>query len=293
MKTTLADEPRATLPRLIADVDSIRQVVRSAQTAGKRVGFVPTMGALHAGHLSLMDAARAECDLAVASIFVNPSQFGPQEDLSRYPRDLDGDLTLLADHGCNLVFAPTVDEMYPPNFATTVDVGALGRELEGKFRPGHFAGVATVVLKLFGIVPADVAFFGRKDYQQSLVIRQLVVDLNLPVEIRVCPTVREPDGLAMSSRNAYLSPDERRRALGLSQSLQLAERLVNQGEHDVETIRRDMLEQLSSVGVDDVQYIAFVADDTVSAVRSVEGPTTVAIAAIVGATRLIDNLCIG
>jgi pantoate--beta-alanine ligase len=292
MKTTLSGEPHATLPRLIADVDSVREIVRAAQSAGKRVGFVPTMGALHAGHLSLMDAARAECDLAVASIFVNPTQFGPKEDLNRYPRDLDGDLAQLAGHGCDLVFAPSVDEMYPPGFATTVDVGSLGRELEGEIRPGHFAGVATVVLKLFGIVPADVAFFGRKDYQQSLVIRQLVADLNVPVEIRVCPTIREPDGLAMSSRNAYLSTDERRRALAISQSLRLAERLIGEGERDVETIRRGMLAHLHAAGVDDVQYIAFVADGTISPVRSVEGPTTVAIAAQVGATRLIDNLLI-
>ena len=183
----------------------------------------------HEGHLSLVDAARAECDLSVVSVFVNPTQFGPKEDLSRYPRDLDRDLALLGSRGCDLVFAPTVEEMYPAGYETSVDVGTLGRELEGEYRPDHFRGVATVVLKLFQIVPAEIAFFGRKDYQQSLVVRRMVDDLNVPIEIRVCPTVREADGLAMSSRNAYLSADERRRGLALSQSLQLAERLVREG----------------------------------------------------------------
>ena len=220
----------------------MREAVRAAQAAGKTVGFVPTMGALHEGHLSLVDAARAECDLTVVSIFVNPTQFGPKEDLSRYPRDLDGDLRLLGGRGCDLVFAPTVEEMYPAGFRHVGRRRALGRELEGEYRPDHFRGVATVVLKLFQIVPAERAFFGRKDYQQTLVVRQMVADLNVPIEIRVVPTVREPDGLAMSSRNAYLSADERRRALALSQSLRLAERLVREGVRDVATIRGKMLE---------------------------------------------------
>ncbi len=296
MKAQVASElstPRTKLPRVIAEADAVRAVVRAAQAAGKTVGFVPTMGALHEGHLSLVDAARADCDLAVVSIFVNPTQFGPKEDLSRYPRDLDQDLRLLGGRGCDLVFAPSVEEMYPAGYVTSVDVGPLGRELEGEYRPDHFCGVATVVLKLFQIAPADVAYFGRKDYQQSLVVRQMVSDLNVPIEIRVCPTVREPDGLAMSSRNAYLSADERRRALALSQSLQLAERLVGDGNRDVARVRHQMLEHIRTVGGVDVQYIAFVADGTVTPVTTIAGPTTVAIAAIVGKTRLIDNVRIG
>jgi pantoate--beta-alanine ligase len=286
------------VPRVIATAGTMREAVRAAQAAGKTVGFVPTMGALHEGHLSLVDASKSECDVAVVSIFVNPTQFGPQEDLSRYPRDLDRDLRLLGDRGCDLVFAPTAEEMYPDGFETSVDVGTLGRELEGAYRPDHFRGVATVVLKLFQIVPAEIAFFGRKDYQQSLVVRQMVDDLNVPVEIRVAPTVREADGLAMSSRNAYLSADERRRGLALSQSLRLAERLVNEGVRDVAVIRGKMQELIRDVGGVpvggiEVQYIAFVADGTVTAVTKVDAPTTVAIAAMVGKTRLIDNLRIG
>jgi pantoate--beta-alanine ligase len=281
--------PVTSVPRVFPTVDAVREAVRAAQAAGQSVGLVPTMGALHEGHLSLVDAARAECDLTVVSIFVNPTQFGPQEDLSRYPRNLDQDLRLLGGRGCDLVFAPSVDQMYPAGYDTSVDVGPLGRELEGEYRPDHFRGVATVVLKLFQIVPADVAYFGRKDYQQSLVVQRMAGDLNVPIEIRVCPTVREPDGLAMSSRNAYLSADERRQALAISQCLQLAERLAKDGERDVQCIRGKMLEHFRTAGVE-VQYIAFVADGTITPVASLDGPTTVAIAATVGKTRLIDNL---
>ena len=277
-------------PRAIADVDAMREFVRSAQRDGKTVGFVPTMGALHEGHLSLVDAARAECDLAVVSIFVNPTQFGPKEDLSRYPRDLERDLELLGSRGCEVVFAPTVEAMYPEGYITSVDVGPLGHELEGAYRPDHFRGVATVVLKLFQIVPADIAFFGRKDYQQTLVVNRMVADLNVPIEIRVCATVREADGLAMSSRNAYLSTDERRRGLALSQSLRLAERMVSEGVRDVEQIRGAMLKQIQAVGGIEVQYIAFVGEGSVQNVTKIDGPTTVAIAALVGKTRLIDNV---
>src|SRR5262245_34972538 len=181
MKTQVASKsssPDVRLPHVITTVAAMRQAVRAAQAAGKTVGFVPTMGALHEGHLSLVDAARAECDVAVTSIFVNPTQFGPKEDLSRYPRDLERDLRMLGERGCDLVFAPSVEEMYPAGYVTSVDVGPLGHELEGSFRLDHFAGVATVVLKLFQIVPADIAFFGRKDYQQTLVVRRMVTDLN-------------------------------------------------------------------------------------------------------------------
>ena len=280
-------------PRVFTRAEEIRRAVVGERRAGRTVGLVPTMGALHEGHLSLVDAARAECDVAVASIFVNPTQFGPAEDFRRYPRNLDSDLGLLGKRGCQLVFAPSVDEMYPAGHATSVDVGALGQALEGAFRPTHFRGVATVVLKLFQMIPADRAYFGQKDYQQTLVVRRVVEDLNVPIEIRVCPIVREPDGLAMSSRNAYLSGDERRRARILSQSLRLAEQLAADGQRDVVVIREEMMRLIEGVGGVDVQYIAFVADGSLTPVERVDGPTTVALAANVGSTRLIDNVLIG
>jgi pantoate--beta-alanine ligase len=251
------------------------------------------MGALHEGHLSLVDASRSECDVTIATIFVNPTQFAPTEDFNKYPRDLDRDLALLGGRGCDVVFAPTVEEMYPPGHTTSIDVGPIARVLEGEFRPTHFAGVATVVMKLFQIAPADRAYFGRKDYQQTLVIRRMVDDLNVPIEVRICPIVREPDGLAMSSRNAYLSPDERRRALSLSRSLRHAEELVRGGETSTAKLERAMRTIIEETGGVDVQYIAFVEDGTVTPVREVRGPTTVAIAAYVGKTRLIDNLGLG
>lgn len=267
----------------------MRQHIVAARLAGRTVGLVPTMGALHEGHLSLVDAARAECDLAVVTIFVNPTQFGPDEDLRRYPRDMERDLALLNSRGCDVVFAPSESEMYTPGHATFVDVGPIGQVLEGEFRPTHFRGVATVVLKLFQLAPADRAYFGRKDYQQTVVVRRMVADLNVPIDVRVCPTVREPDGLALSSRNAYLSADERQRALALSRSLNVARRLVEQGERDVEAVRRAMREEIGRVGGVDVQYIAFVAEGTVTPVLSIDGPTAIAIAAKINNTRLIDN----
>jgi pantoate--beta-alanine ligase len=284
--------PAAT-PRVISQGASLREAILTARAAGDTVGLVPTMGALHEGHLSLVDAARAECDLTVVSIFVNPSQFSPQEDFTRYPRDLDRDLSLLEERGCDLVFAPPVEEMYRPDDVTTIDVGPLAAALEGQSRPTHFRGVATVVMKLFQLAPADFAYFGQKDYQQTLVVGQMVADLNVPIEIRVCPTVREPDGLAMSSRNAYLSGDERRSAVALSQSLRLAEQLAARGERNVAAIRAKMEELLRRTGGVDLQYIAFVADGTISPVATITGPTIIALAAHVGQTRLIDNLRIG
>jgi pantoate--beta-alanine ligase len=280
-------------PRLIMSGEEVRQAVLTARAAGQTIGLIPTMGALHEGHLSLLDAARAECDIAVATIFVNPTQFAPTEDFRKYPRDLDRDLALLGSRGCHIVFAPGEPEMYPADHKTYVDVGLSALVFEGEFRPTHFRGVATIVLKLFQLAPADHAYFGRKDYQQTVVIRQMVRDLNVPIDIRVCSTIRESDGLAMSSRNAYLSPDERRRALALSRSLRLAERLAAKGERDVETIRRAMQQELDNEGGVDVQYIAFVADGTLDPVTRIDSPTTVAIAAKVGATRLIDNSLIG
>jgi pantoate--beta-alanine ligase len=280
-------------PQLMTRGDELRDAVLAARQAGHMVGLVPTMGALHAGHLSLVDAARAECDVTVVTVFVNPTQFGPGEDFQRYPRNLDQDLCLLGARGVDMVFAPSTDEMYRPDHATFVEVGPLGRTLEGEYRPSHFRGVATVVLKLFLLAPAQRAYFGRKDYQQTLVVRKLVADLNVPIDVRVCPTVREPDGLAMSSRNAYLTADQRVQARALSRSLQLAERLVAGGERDVRTIRDQMQREIDRAGEVSLQYIAFVADGTLDAVDRVAGPTTVALAATVGQTRLIDNTLVG
>lgn len=284
---------QAALPELITENDALRRAVLDARNSGQTIGLVPTMGALHEGHLSLVDAARSECDWTIVSIFVNPTQFSPSEDLRQYPRDLPADMSLLAGRGCDVVFAPTQNAMYRPGHTTFIDVGPIARALEGEFRPTHFRGVATVVLKLFELAPADRAYFGRKDYQQTLVVRQMVADLNVPIDVRVCPIVREPDGLAMSSRNHYLTTDERRRALVLSRSLQHAEALVASGERNVETIRKQMIHQIESVGGVNIQYIAFVADGTVTPVERIEGPTTIALATTIGKTRLIDNILIG
>jgi pantoate--beta-alanine ligase len=280
-------------PRVITDGQSLRDFVESERRAGRSVGLVPTMGALHEGHLSLVDAARSECDVSVATIFVNPTQFAPHEDFNKYPRDLPRDLAMLGERGCDVVFAPSVEEMYLPGHTTIVDVGSLGNVLEGEFRPTHFRGVATVVLKLFQLAPADRAYFGRKDYQQTLVIGRMAKDLNVPIDIRVCPIVREPDGLAMSSRNVYLSPDERRRALSLSQALRRAEEMAAGGEKSTAAIEREMCDVINRAGGVEVQYIAFVADGTVDAVETIAVPTTIALAALVGKTRLIDNWRIG
>jgi pantoate--beta-alanine ligase len=279
--------------QVITGVDAMRSAVRAIRHGGETVGFVPTMGALHEGHLSLIDAAAAECDRVAASIFVNPTQFAPNEDFTKYPRPLERDLDLLRERGCDLAFVPEAAEMYPADYSTSIDVGPVAVPWEGAARPGHFAGVATVVLKLFECVPADRAYFGRKDYQQTLVVKRMAADLNLPVDVRVCPIVRDADGLALSSRNVYLSPDERRRALSLSQSLRLAEELISGGQRDALVVRDRMLALIAAVGGVTVEYVAIVRDGTVDEVATIDGPVTIAVAAKVGATRLIDNLRIG
>lgn len=277
---------------VVASAAEMTETVGRWQAVGETVGFVPTMGALHEGHLSLIDAARRDCRRVVASVFVNPTQFGPTEDLSRYPRPMERDLALLAERGCDAVFAPSVQEIYPAGFDSFVDVGAVARPLEGAARPHHFHGVATVVLKLLLIVPADRAYFGRKDYQQTLVVKRLVADFRLPTVICVCPLVRESDGLAMSSRNAYLDADQRRRAVSLSAALRLAETRVAAGEKRTDVLRKEMQQLLADGGVTEIDYIAFLADGTVDEVARITGPTTVALAARVGSTRLIDNLLV-
>jgi pantoate--beta-alanine ligase len=279
--------------KVIRSPSEVQASVLAAKSAGDRVGFVPTMGAFHEGHLSLVEASLAECDRTVVSIFVNPTQFDPGEDLEKYPRPLEQDLELLEQRGVWLAFVPTVDEMYPSGFDSYVDVGSVAQPWEGAARPTHFRGVATIVLKLLQMVPADCAYFGRKDYQQTLVVRQLIEDFNLPIALRVCPIVREADGLAMSSRNAYLDRIDRERASALRQALLLAEQKHAAGETSVATIRGEMTEYLTTKGVEDIEYIAFLADSTVREVLNITGPTVVAIAARFGRARLIDNHTIG
>lgn len=270
-------------------VAHVRATVDAARRRGNRVGLVPTMGALHAGHMSLISAARRECDFVVVSIFVNPTQFGPQEDFGKYPRDLPADLALCARAGVDAVFCPSPAEVYPTGFASFVEVAGLSDVLEGKIRPGHFRGVATVVLKLFEMVRPDVAYFGRKDYQQQTIIRRMVADLNVPVQIHVCPTIREADGLALSSRNVYLNPNERHSALALSRSLQLARESLAGGERDVGHLRTRMRDLLASTPLVRPDYATIVHPDTLAEASS-PLPTLVAlVAAKVGATRLIDN----
>jgi len=253
-------------------------------------GFVPTMGYLHEGHLSLVRRARAENDRVAVSIFVNPTQFGPHEDYARYPRDLERDLRLLEPLGVDLVFVPSVEEMYPPGFQTWVIVEEVSRPLEGASRPGHFRGVATVVAKLFNILRPDRAYFGQKDAQQTVVIRRMVQDLNIPVEIVICPTVREPDGLAMSSRNTYLNPEERRAATVLFRALQAAKARYEAGERDAERLREAMREVIRAEPLARIDYVSVAHPETLQELERVEGPALLSLAVYIGTTRLIDNL---
>jgi pantoate--beta-alanine ligase len=283
---------QSSTPRLVTAADELRQRIAAARAAGKTIGLVPTMGALHAGHTSLADAARRDCEFVVVTIFVNPAQFGPHEDFSRYPRTLEADSRLLADHGVDLIYAPATEAMYRPEHATYVVMEGPALVLEGEFRPGHFRGVATIVLKLFNLVLPDRAYFGRKDYQQALLIRQMVADLNLPIHVELCPIVRESDGLALSSRNVYLSPEERRRALSISQSLRLAKKLASDGTTDAATLIARMRALLEAAGLN-IDYVALADPHTLEPVTIVNRPTVAAIAARVGATRLIDNELLG
>jgi pantoate--beta-alanine ligase len=248
------------------------------------------MGALHDGHASLVRAAKRECDLVVATIFVNPTQFGPKEDFARYPRSMEADLALLGAAGAKLVFTPAVEEIYPPGFSTYVEPPAVAAPLEGRIRPGHFRGVCTVVLKLFQLAPADVAYFGQKDYQQSLVIRRMIEDLNVPIEIRVEPTVREADGLAMSSRNAYLSADERRQAAALSRGLQAARDAFRAGETRAASLKDAVADELDGAGIRAVDYIAICDRSTLAEMDLASNDSIALVAARVGSTRLIDNM---
>ena len=264
---------------------------RAERARGKRVGFVATMGALHEGHLRLIDAAREGADVVALSVFVNPLQFGPGEDFARYPRDLDRDRALAEARGVEGFFVPTLQEMYPVEPLVRVAPGPMAETLEGEARPGHFAGVLTVVAKLFHAVEPDVAVFGRKDFQQGMLVRQMVEDLDFPVQVDVAPTVRELEGLALSSRNAYLSTDQRRSALALSRSLREVERTWRGGAADPTAVRQRGLEVLSAAGVTP-EYLALV-DDHLRPVERVTQATVALVAARVGTTRLIDNVILG
>jgi pantoate--beta-alanine ligase len=260
------------------------------RAAGKHLGLVPTMGALHEGHLSLVREARAQCDAVAVSIFVNPTQFGPAEDLSRYPRQFDRDCQLLENAGVEIVFAPAVDEIYPGGAVTWITVEGLSDKLDGRSRPGHFRGVTTIVAKLFHIIEPESAFFGQKDAAQLAIIRRMVRDLNFPLEIVGCPIVREADGLAMSSRNVYLNAEDRVRALVLQRSLLRVQEAYQGGERSAARLivaARELLASEPGVAVD---YFEIVDPDTLDAVDNVERRTLIAVAAVVGGTRLIDNV---
>ena len=263
---------------------------REVRRAGKRLGLVPTMGALHAGHLSLVRAARAGCDVVAVSIFVNPLQFGPKEDFSRYPRDLERDRELLNHERVGLIFTPSVEEMYDPNRSTYVTVEGLSERLCGRSRPGHFCGVTTVVAKLFHIVQPDMAFFGQKDAAQAAIIRKMVRDLNFDIEIVVAPIVRESDGLAMSSRNAYLSPEQRKQATVLYRALMRVQTLADRGERRAAELIRAGEEVVREEPGAKLEYLEIVNPDTLDPVADVSGGALVAVAAVVGTTRLIDNV---
>lgn len=272
-------------------VEEMRAASAEARRQGQFIGFAPTMGALHDGHLSLVRAARSRCNVVVASIFVNPTQFGPNEDFSKYPRTLESDSAQLTRERVDLLFAPSTDEMYPAGATTFVDVEGLSGRLDGKSRPGHFRGVATIVSKLFHIVQPDVAFFGQKDAAQCAIIKKMVRDLRIPVEIAVCPIVREKDGLAMSSRNAYLSAEDRQRALVLHRALEGIGAAYRQGERSLAALR-DTAAQIFAREKDVmVDYIEIVDPDTLEPRgMNVTGDELVAVAAKVGSTRLIDNI---
>jgi len=273
--------------KVIETIDEMRQ---SRLKLTEPVGVVPTMGYLHEGHLSLVRRARVENQSLVVSIFVNPTQFGPQEDFSQYPRDLQRDLALLEKEKTDIVFMPSVDEMYPPQFSSWVEVEKVTERLEGASRPGHFRGVTTVVAKLFNIVQPTRAYFGQKDAQQAVVIKKMVADLNMNVEIVILPTVREPDGLSISSRNIYLSPEERQAATVLYQALNLAQQLYSQGETGAQHLRQEMLTLIQKEPLATIVYVSVADAETLDELDRVNSPALVSMAVRIGKTRLIDNV---
>jgi len=274
-------------------VTALQELRLARHSLAEPVGFVPTMGFLHAGHISLVQAAKSECASVVASIFVNPTQFGPTEDLAKYPRDLPHDLGLLKAAGTDLVWTPTADVMYPSGYQTWVEVEGLTRPLEGQVRPGHFRGVTTVVAKLFNAVSPDKAYFGQKDAQQAAVVRRMTKDLDFPIEIVVCPTLRETDGLAMSSRNVYLNPEERKAATVLFRALSAAKTAYDIGERKAKNLCTVVRETVASEPLARLQYVSCADYETLEELKMVHGKTLISMAVYMGNTRLIDNFVIG
>jgi len=287
MTTTSLHSPTPAVAETLAE---IRHRILAARQSGKSIGFVPTMGALHAGHVSLIERARTESDLVVVSIFVNPTQFGPQEDFQRYPRPREQDLKICGQAGADLVFYPTVDVIYPAGFRTFVEVQGLSEILEGAIRPGHFRGVATVVTKLFLIAGADRAYFGQKDYQQQLLIRIMSRELNLPTEVITCPTRRDPDGLAMSSRNAYLTPEQRQQGLCLSRAMFEVQRQLDAGQQDLGLLVQSLRKQIEDTAGVKLNYAVIVDSESLAELNAIQPNMVALVAAQVGTTRLIDNL---
>lgn len=276
--------------RVVGSIAQMQALCREFRREGKSIGLVPTMGALHAGHLSLVRSARTQNDIVVVSIFVNPLQFGPNEDFAKYPRTFEADCKKLEHEGVDFVFAPAVEEMYPEGAATYVSVEGVSERLDGKSRPGHFKGVTTVVSKLFHIVPADRAYFGQKDAAQVAVLRKMVRDQNIDLDLVVCPIVREKDGLALSSRNTYLSDEERKHALVLHRALMRVQMLVDTGEWDAAKLAGAARELIAEEAGAKLDYLEVVNPDTLEPVATVKNGALVAVAAWIGATRLIDNL---
>lgn len=277
---------------VISKISRMRRFIAIIKNQDKTIGFVPTMGYLHQGHLSLIKQAKKDCDICVLSIFVNPIQFGPKEDYNKYPRDLEQDRILAASAGCDCVFYPEVKEMYPKDYLTYVNVEKISQGLCGESRPGHFQGVATVVNKLFNIIQPDIAYFGEKDYQQAVVIKRMVLDLNMPLAIKLMPIIREQDGLAMSSRNSYLNPQERADAAILHQSLCKAKKLIKDGEIDTAKIIAKIKKEITSKDCAKIDYLSIVNPKTLEELKTIRGDAIIALAVWFGKTRLIDNMLI-
>lgn len=277
---------------VVKSTESVRVLMKAARSEGNKVGFVPTMGALHVGHISLIEAATKECDFVVVSIFVNPTQFSPGEDFEKYPRPLEADLDICRKGGVDVVFVPTPEQMYPTENITWVNVEKLTETLCGEFRPGHFRGVATVCAKLFNIVGPDVAYFGQKDAQQAVVIKRMVADLNMPLDIVVCPTVREESGLAVSSRNKYLTEEQKKDSTLIYKSLQKCREMIDAGTTDTGTITAEMLKILSQAPSIQIEYVSIVDAENLQKLDKIIGKILAAVAVRIGPARLIDNIVV-
>lgn len=278
--------------KVVDTIPRMSTLVKIFKKEGKSIGLVPTMGYLHEGHLSLVRAAKKHVDVAVMSIFVNPIQFGPKEDFEKYPRDFKRDEELATSAGVDIIFAPSTEEMYPDGYSTYVNVERLTETMCGRSRPGHFKGVTTVVAKLFNIVRPDIAYFGQKDAQQAIVVKKMAADLNMSIEIKMMPTVREQDGLAMSSRNVYLSPEERKDAVVLYESLKNAETLIKSGERDAKKVSRAIEESVKKVPTAKIDYVSVTDAVRLKELSKVSGETLIALAVFIGKTRLIDNIIV-